>query len=222
MSTNLPEATRTAVSDRIVIDELRTRGASTIGELVERFGVTATAVRQRLNRLMNQGFVQRAAQSDGRGRPRHYYRLTPEGVRSGGDNYEDLASVLWSELRSIEDPEVKNGLLKRIVSRLAAQYREKVVGSRLLERMQSLAGMMNEREVAFAVQAPAEGTGDLPVLTALACPYPELAEQDRSICSMEKMLFSEILGESVKLSECRLTGGGCCTFEVSTPAATGS
>ena len=51
-----------------------------------------------------------------------------------------------------------------------------------------------------------EGTPDLPVLTAWACPYPTLAEQDRGVCAMENMVFTELVGEKVKLSECRLDG----------------
>ena len=27
-----------------------------------------------------------------------------------------------------------------------------------------------------------------------ACPYPNLAESDRNVCAMEKMLFSELVG----------------------------
>ncbi len=54
------------------------------------------------------------------------------------------------------------------------------------------------------------------MLSALACPYPELAKRDRGVCTMEKMMLSEILGENVRLSECRLDGATCCTF---TPSA---
>jgi len=32
---------------------------------------------------------------------------------------------------------------------------------------------------------------------------------------MERMLISEILGETVRLSQCRLDGGCDCTFELS-------
>ena len=37
-----------------------------------------------------------------------------------------------------------------------------------------------------------------PTLTAHACPYPKLAEQDRAICKMEEMLFTELLGRRWK------------------------
>jgi predicted ArsR family transcriptional regulator len=57
-------------------------------------------------------------------------------------------------------------------------------------------------------------SGALPVLTAVTCPYPELADQDRSICAMERMLFAEVLGTDVRLAGCRLEGQPSCTFEL--------
>ena len=75
--------------------------------------------------------------------------------------------------------------------------------------MESLAKLFRERQIPFEV----ERTNELPVLRATACPYPELAEQDRTVCSMERILFSELLGENVRLSNCRLDGHNCCTFE---------
>jgi predicted ArsR family transcriptional regulator len=87
-----------------------------------------------------------------------------------------------------------------------------VSGDALGERMSSLSKLMGEREIPFEVNS----SGTLPVLTALACPYPELAKLDRSVCTMEKLMLSEILGENVRLTECRLDGANCCTF---TPSA---
>jgi predicted ArsR family transcriptional regulator len=66
--------------------------------------------------------------------------------------------------------------------------------------------------VPFAVDT----SGELPVLSALACPYPELAKLDRGVCTMEKLMLSEMLGENVLLSDCRLDGASCCTFTPST------
>ena len=210
---SISEPVSEPLSDRSIVDYLRCRESCSISDLMEFAGVTATAIRQRVNRLMEQGLVLRQAESSGRGRPTHRYSLSEAGIRAGGDNYEDLAGVLWSEIREVKDPDIRQGLLKRIVLRMAELYRSKLQGSNLTERMESLAHMMAERDIPFEVRTPCDG--QLPVLTALACPYPDLAEQDRGICSMEKMLFSEILGEGVKLSACRLDGDNCCTFEAS-------
>ncbi len=205
-------------SDQAIVDYMRRHQQASIGELAELLEVTATAIRKRLVRLIEQGLVLRKTEPAGQGRPTHQYSLSQIGIRSAGNNCEDLASVLWSELRAVQDPEVRRGLLGRVASHMGELYRGEIEGNSLRERMAALVGLMGERGVPFElVKAEAtENTDPLPVLTALACPYPDLAEQDRSICSMEKMLFSEILGESVRLSACRLDGASCCTFEVST------
>lgn len=198
--------------DKAMLDVLRRNGAVTIAVLVAEMGVTATAVRQRLQRLMADGLIERKAENKGRGRPNHRYSLTAKGERSAGTNFADMADVLWDEIKSVDDPEIRRGLLKRIAGRLAARYRNDVNGQTLGDRMTALAEVMGEREIPFRV----EQNGALPVLSALACPYPELAMRDRSVCTMEKMMLSEVLGENMRLSECRLDGATCCTF---TPSA---
>ena len=101
--------------------------------------------------------------------------------------------------------------LQRVAKSVAGMYASRVTATESVDRMQQVAELMSERSVPFSV----EGTAELPVLTAWACPYPTLAEQDRSICAMENMVFSELVGEKVKLSECRLEGGTCCRFQTS-------
>jgi predicted ArsR family transcriptional regulator len=124
--------------------------------------------------------------------------------------------ALWSEIRQIKDVEVRRGLLNRISAQLAAVYADQIHGSTTAEKMVSLAEIFEQRQIPFAV----ETSHELPVLTALACPYPQLAEQDRSVCAMEKMLFAELLGEDLKLSQCRLDGESCCTFELTNTETT--
>lgn len=203
-------------SDKAMLDFLRREGAVTIASLVEKMGVTATAVRQRLQRLMNEGLIQRQTERIGRGRPNHRYSLTDKGEEQTGNNFADLAVVLWDEIKSVEDPAIRRGLLKRIADRFVARYRKDVAGDSLSERMQSLVGLMDQREIPFQVDT----TGELPVLSALACPYPELAKRDRGVCTMEKMMLSEILGNNMRLSECRLDGATCCTFTPSVAVTT--
>ena len=73
----------TELSDRTIVDYLRRHPSATVGDLVGFTGVTATAVRQRLTRLMSQGLVARESTAAGRGRPMHRYSLTQAGIRSG-------------------------------------------------------------------------------------------------------------------------------------------
>lgn len=196
-------------SDRAMLDLLRRERSLTISELVSQIGVTATAVRQRIARLMADGLIERKLQRRERGRPVHRYSLTEKGLRSGGTNYDDLASALWTEIRAVKSPEVRRGLLQRIASILSKRYAKEVQGNTLAERMESLQDLMAEREAPLTVNQ----SGALPVLSALACPYPDLAQQDRGVCAMERLMYSEVLGASLALTECRLDGDHCCTFE---------
>ncbi|MEX0979068.1 MAG: AsnC family transcriptional regulator [Pirellulales bacterium] len=196
-------------SDIGILDLLRKAEPLGVAELAKATGVTPTAVRQRLVRLMAGGLIDRELARAGRGRPRHRYGLTDKGRRQTGANFVDLALALWQEVRAIEDPQVRRGLLQRIAKTMAAMYSPQVTGSTTAERMHSVKGIFAERDVPFDV----DESDSLPVLTAVACPYPELAEQDRSICALERMLFSELVGEGLRLTDCRLDGDQCCRFE---------
>jgi DeoR family transcriptional regulator, suf operon transcriptional repressor len=163
---------------------------------------------------MNQGLVQRETTRNARGRPSHRYSLTEKGRRQTPANFTDLTIALWQEVRAVKDAAVRRGLLERIAKTMAGMYRPNVQGNNTAERMQSISAIMAERNLPFAVENhPANQHNPLPVLTAHACPYPDLAEQDRGICAVEKMLFTELLGEHVRLSDCRLDGATCCRFE---------
>lgn len=206
-----PDAPASRAGDVAVIDLLRLRETQGIGELAEALGVTATAVRQRLDRLMRAGLVERSTVARPRGRPAHAYHLTEAGRNLGGDNFRDLALVLWREIRGVRDPAVRSGLLGRIGSALAATYRERIRGSGAFARLESVAAILRERDICCTVEASG-GDGSLPVLTSHACPYPDLAEQDRGICAAERLMLQDLVGSDVRLAECRLDGGSVCRF----------
>jgi len=200
----------TASSDLAVLDLLRRRHGLTVAQLAESTGVTATAVRQRLNRLMGQQLIERSASREGRGRPSHNYKLTEKGHRQAGANFADLAIVLWEEIRAIKDIEVRRGLFSRIGGRLASRYEDQISGDTVEERMQSLAQMFEQHRIPCDVEV----IDEVPVLSVLACPYPQLAAVDRGVCAMENSLLNDLLGEKVHLTQCRLDGEGGCQFEL--------
>jgi predicted ArsR family transcriptional regulator len=196
-------------SDADLLDLIRIAGPLSVSELADAMEVTATAVRQRLTRLMNQSMIEREAIRAGRGRPKHRYSLTDKGVRQTGSNFTDLALALWGEIKMVGDENVGRDLLKRISRALAAGYASQIQGTSPAERLQSLADLLEQRRIPVSIGT----SGDHTTLTAHACPYPNLAEKDSSVCQMEKMMFSELIGSEVELTQCRRDGGGECRFE---------
>ena len=202
-------STVSETSDARLLDLLRQSGPMSIAQLAVAMAVTATAVRQRLGRLMSQGLIEREAERAARGRPSHRYSLTERARRQAGNNYGDLAIMLWDEIRSVKDLEVRRGLFQRLAAAMARFYAKRIQGASLTARMESLKELFAERRVPLEVTT----TGALPILTVVDCPYPELAEKDRGICALEKMMFAELLSAPLKLSQCRLEGHTCCQFE---------
>jgi predicted ArsR family transcriptional regulator len=196
-------------SDADLLDLIRIAGPLSVSELADAMEVTATAVRQRLTRLMNQAMIEREAIRAGRGRPKHRYSLTDKGVRQTGSNFTDLALALWGEIKTIGDEKMGRDVLRRISRALAAGYSSQIQGTSPSERLESLAELLKQRRIPVSVGA----SGDHTTLTTHACPYPSLSEQDESICQMEKMMFSELIGNEVELIQCRRNGGGECRFE---------
>ncbi len=198
-------------SDSDLMDLLRIAGPLSVLQLADAMEVTATAVRQRLTRLTSKALIQREAVRAGRGRPKHRYSLTEKGVMSTGSNFTDLALALWGEFSQVQDDELRRQMLRRISRTLAQGYAEKIQGTTATERIRSLGELLAQRHIPVSV----EDSGKQSTLTTHACPYPNLAESDRNVCVMEKMLFSELLGGEVELTRCRLDGGGDCRFQTS-------
>jgi len=196
-------------SDSELLDLLRIAGPLGVSELADAMEVTPTAVRQRLTRLMGQNSIQREAIRYGRGRPKHRYWLTEKGISLTGSNFTDLALALWNEIRQAGDAELRREAVRRIAQTLAAAYAGQIHGDTPEERMRSLADLLSQRRIPVSVENSTEGA----VLTAHACPYPNLAEQDQSVCSMERMMYSELVGQNLTLTQCRLDGDSDCRFQ---------
>jgi len=207
-------------ADRTLLDLIRRHGPITVVELAERQGVTATAVRNRLTRLVGSGMVERRTEHGGRGRPKHTYQASVEAHKRLGQNYADLAVILWDEMmRSVEDRKLRRILFGRITERLAELYRSQVTGVGWERRLVQLGTILHDRGIETEVTW--SDVGSMPVLKQHSCPYYELAEVDRAVCAMERKMFEKVLGRSLRLSQCRLDGHRSCDFEAKPVVAPG-
>jgi predicted ArsR family transcriptional regulator len=202
----------------------------TVQELCAITGVTATAVRQRLNRFEERGWIERRVAHQQRGRPHHTYSLTEAGLKTLGNDQAEMAALLWRHVMQIESPEIKNKLLsdlkQSLVRRFGGVDSEEELSVRLKRMCDSLAGFGFDIESITGSASGADqsdvGQGGsfkssefLPVLREYNCPYHEIALEDPSFCDFERSVFAEILGAEVRQSVSRFDGHCCCEFEVS-------
>src|SRR4029078_10478943 len=116
----------------------------------------------------------------GRGRPHYVYRVTDKGLRQLGDNYGDLALILWREIRNIPDHQVGRTITSRVRDALVTRLGR--FEGVLQDRMQRLGDSLLSRGYEGEV-----GSDDaLRSLRENNCPYQDLAEEDRDICGLER------------------------------------
>ena len=203
--------------DQAVLDLLRRGEGLTVQELIERLQVTATAVRQRLDRLVHVEFIERRKVVAGRGRPQFRYFLTSLGMRYASASYASLALALWQEVIELPNQAMRQRILRKVGRRMGTELRVQMPeNATLSERMNAVAGMLTHHRVPAAV----DEAGELPVLQVHACPYPELSGQDghRSLCELEQEMLSEAVGQAMHLDSCRLDGHLMCLYRpVMTP-----
>ncbi len=199
--------------DRDLFDTIRKHSRLSVLEMASELGVTSTAVRNRLTRLVSAGLIQRSREQEGgRGRPKFVYEPTPSALRTVGQNYADLALALWDELiRSVEDRKPRRHLFVRVIDRLADLYRPDVDAEQWHVRLKQLGNALHGRGI--EIEVATRDDSELPVLELHSCPYFELAESDRAICALERKMFEKVLGRSLRLSNCRLDGHRSCDFE---------
>jgi predicted ArsR family transcriptional regulator len=196
-------------ADADLLHLLADAGPSAISEIEQHLEITRTAVHERLLRLMVEGLVDRELVRGGRGRPSYQYSLSPKARKLSGNNFADLAAVLWQQVLGIDDSRRRQHVITSIASALKVLYADAIRGTTLKARMESLRELLEKRRVRCEIDTPVDG----PTFTLRDCPYSELAEVDSTICEMETMLFSQLLGDEVVLSQCRLDGHSCCQFE---------
>ena len=200
------------IAEREFLETLRKHPQVTVQQLCAELSVTANAVRQRLSRLQAAGFIQREAETrTGRGRPGFAYSVTELGLRQLGDNYSDLAMILWREVRNIPEADVRERLFGRIREALAERYGRQVESGAATSRQ--LHGLRSELEGhGFSVEI--DENGQLPIIRENNCPYLDIAEHDRGICELEQSVFEAVLGTNVQLTQRCVDGHSCCEFEV--------
>jgi predicted ArsR family transcriptional regulator len=197
-------------NDQNFLEQLHRMCGGSVREICDVIGVTATAVRQRVTRLEAEGLIVCEAVNVGRGRPRNIYRMSDAGLRHLGENYRDLALILWRTLHQIDDPDLKSQLFASIRDAFVSRFGRVTTTGTIEERVTQLRDELVSRGYDFELGA-ADG---LPVLRETSCPYQDLASTDSSICEMETTVFSQILNADVSLEQCCLDGHSCCEFVV--------
>jgi predicted ArsR family transcriptional regulator len=195
-----------------VLTILQRRGASTVKELEDTLGVTATAVRQQVSGLLADGYIETQVERAGRGRPKHIYSLTPRGRALFPHYYDEFTNSLLREILVSEGSEKVQELLGRLGRRMAEQYERQLIGLTPSERATKLTELLNAKGILTEIKFEPNAI----FVHEYTCPYYELARENRAICDMEEKMLTHAVKQPVELVTCSLDGHHGCQFRIET------
>jgi predicted ArsR family transcriptional regulator len=198
-------------------------GPVTIPALVERLGLTETAVRRQVDALHADGLMEsrEATGPRRRGRPARAWVLTERGHRALVSDYDHLAGDALRFLRSTVGETAVHQFAEHRVASLEERYADSLTaaGEEPADRVSALVEALNTD--GFAASARPVGTGGGP-LTGIQlcqghCPVQHVAAEFPELCEAETEAFSRLLGVHVQRLATLAHGDHVCTTFVPTP-----
>jgi len=193
-----------------ILDYLRREGRATVKALDAHLSLTSTGVRQHLTVLEREGLVDAHEERGRVGRPALVYRLTEKGDALYPKSYDELANVLLEEVRELAGSQALQTLLRRVATRFADPYRERLNGLPLRERVSEACRIIDERGcLSDCVQ-----DGDDWLIRQYTCPFPKVAGENSCVCSLDVEFLRQLVGTDARLTNSLLREDGSCTFRI--------
>lgn len=196
-----------------IVELLRRQRELSIAELAEALDIAAPAVRRHLEILAGEGLVEYRSVKQPTGRPYFAYRLTERARESSATGYARLLERLLQDAATMPDAAGRallDTLLERMSEHLAADYRARVRGETLEERVTSLIDALRAEGILESWESREDGihlyNGD--------CPYRRAAMAAHEVCGSERRAISLLLGEEVEQIGRMVEGAPCCEYVI--------
>jgi len=201
-----------------ILAHLKRTGGSAVEELATSLGLARMTVRQHLATLERDDLVNSREVRRATGRPHYVFSLTDRGEEMFPKRYDRLAGLILEEVSLLDGAEIagltpaqkRRLLFDRMVGRLHSQYEAKVAGKALKERVEAVAGILDE-EGGFAEWRPVNGGFEI---ADYNCVYRRVVDSHDDLCDWHLSLLSRLLGNDVTCTQFMSKGAECCRFVV--------
>ena len=201
-------------SERI-LRQLKTHGPQGTAALADTLGVSAEAIRQQVQKLLDEALITGAQErGTGAGRPRQLWSLTAAGHARFPDAHAQLAVDLIASVRALFGEAGVDRLVDARRDENRRNYLQTLAPARTLaDRVRRLAAI-REHE---GYMARAEKDGRDWLLIEDHCPICSAARTCQGFCRAELELFQEVLGDdvAVKREQHLLAGARRCVYRIS-------
>lgn len=195
---------------RRLLLHIKNRGSLSLDDAMDVLDRARSTVRDHLVALEERGLVRADAEpTEGRGRPRHRYRLTS----SAHALFPSRDGELMRELIGFLDDQGASDLVEAFFERFWRERTERVT-ARLQsaddvdERLAVIESVL--REEGFMPEVDA--SEDAVVIRECNCPFPESVKQTRLPCRLERAFFETLLQRPATRTSYLPDGHDACTY----------
>ncbi|MBP1992140.1 helix-turn-helix transcriptional regulator [Paenibacillus eucommiae] len=208
------KASQAERTSRAIVKLLKQEGPMDALQLAPLLGVSGMAVRQHLYNLQEQKLVTFEEEPRSMGRPAKMWRLTPEANRLFPDGHADLTVSLIHSMREAFGEEGLNKLLEIRNRNLVKEYQHKApLSLPLSEQLKALAEWRTTEGYMAETIENADGSF---YFIEKHCPICAAAQACAGICSKEKEMLQQVLGDSVAVERNQhiLSGSSRCVYRI--------
>ncbi|CAM3511614.1 helix-turn-helix transcriptional regulator [Marinicrinis lubricantis] len=194
-----------------LLNLLKMKGPSSVGELAGQLQITEMAVRRHINTLERDGLIESKRVRQAMGRPTQMYYLSQAADDLFPKGYHKLVLDLLEELDT-EDNELVTKLFQQRMRKLERTHEQRMDTKSFHEKVEELAFIQKESGYMAELE---QISADSYLLHEYNCPISKVAQRYEQACRCELELFKTLLGtEQVERTECLAKGGGKCTYSI--------
>jgi len=206
-------------SRRTLLLAIKRAGALSIDDAGAAIDRSTSTVREHLAELRDRGMVERVADTpSGRGRPRHRYRLTPEGEALFPGRDRELAGRLIAFLLERGETDLLEDFFNRFWAERTERVMQEFEASDVTDRAERLHVLKQILADEGFMPDINECDGAV-VIRECNCPFPEAVKQTRLPCRLEAAFLEAALDTALERVEYIPDGYDACTYTFAEPAA---
>lgn len=199
-----------------ILNILKEREQATVDELSQELELTAVTVRHHIDILRGEGLIAApiVRRRKGPGRPQYAYALTEKASTFFPKKYDDLASLVLSEVRTRHPPDEVDQMMRRIGERMASQA-NLADEDDFETRLTAVVDFLNRQGYLARWE---HGDDDGYTLHIANCPYEQVTDEHRAVCTIDATLLTRLLGTPLQRISSAARGDPKCTYAVHPPA----
>jgi DeoR family suf operon transcriptional repressor len=181
-------------------------GRKTAKDLADLLNIQVSAARKHLEALSELNIVREEFIQDGIGRPKKFYRLTPEGMELFPRQYERILNGVLGKLRDNHNV-IGDTIIRSVAHELAGEMNLGEPDGR--STVENLVGALND----FGFDSVLEEDESTFKITSRNCPlYKAAIKHQKIVCHglHDEMIKSALNTRDVKLELCVTRGDGVC------------